>query len=457
MQGLTPSLLIILIALAGCTPKPARPNVIIFLADDAGYADFGFHGNNLYRTPNLDQIGENGVRFTNAYASASVCGPSRAGLLTGRYQNRFGFEFNLYGMEAGNVRMEVRGLPVAEISIANLMKKAGYATGIVGKWGLGRHQVFQPSNRGFDEFFGILGDQSPYLPGKAAGVTASYNNIDHTKLRYLTDVFGDEAVKFIERHKQNPFFLFVSFTAPHAPLQAKPDYLDQFRKVFDAGKRAANAAMTRSMDDNVGKVLVKLKQLGLYENTIVIFTNDNGGALTSNGSSNAPLRGDKGSVFEGGIRVPMLMQWPSMLAKHKAIDFPVSTLDILPTILAAVGVSLPADRQYDGVDLMPYLTGSVEGNPHSTLFWRVNWAAAVRRGDWKLIRTPSQEYRLFNLNTDLNETTDVSVKNPEVVKFLKEQLVKWERALPEPLWQPNIMWKKEVLAKYDHRNLKGVP
>lgn len=424
------------------------PNVILLFSDDAGYADFGFQGDDRYVTPNLDQIAENGIRFTNAYVTASVCAPSRAGLLTGRYQNRFGFEFNLYGMKKESLPAEKRGLALSESTLADLMQDAGYVTGIIGKWGLGQHPLLHPQKRGFKEFFGILGDQSAYSPGKARQVLSNYKTVNPKSLGYLTDVFGDEAVDFIERHKNEPFFLYLSFTAPHTPLQGQSDYLEHYKNIFNKKHRAANAAMTQSMDENIGKVIAKLKHLGLYENTIIIFTNDNGGALSKNGSSNAPLRGGKGTVFEGGVRSPFLMQWPSTLSKNQVIDFPISTLDILPTIVSVTGADLASDKIYDGVNLIPYLNGENQKKPRDTLFWRVNWAAAVRKDNWKLIRTPQNTYLLFDLSKDVSETTNLSSSKPAIASNLKQELDAWEKTLMPPLWEPHLIWKNKVKNIY---------
>ena len=424
------------------------PNVILLLSDDAGYADFGFQGDHRYVTPNLDQIAKNGIQFTNAYVTSSVCAPSRAGMLTGRYQNRFGLEFNLHGMKNENLPAEKRGLALSEKTLADLLQDAGYATGIIGKWGLGQHPLLHPQRRGFEEFFGILGDYSTYLPGKAGQVVSNYRSTNPKELGYFTDALGDEAVDYIQRHQDEPFFLYLSFTAPHTPLQGRSDYLKLNENKFKTKSRAVNAAMTQSMDENIGKVIDQLKHLGLYENTIIIFANDNGGALKKNGSSNLPLRGGKGTVFEGGVRSPLLIQWPKVFPSNQIKDYPVSTLDILPTIISAAGGELSPDRIYDGVNLLPYLKGEIQKIPHDTLFWRVNWAAAVRKDDWKLIRTPNNSYLLFDLLKDSSETTNLSSSKPEIVSSLKQELDAWEITLMPPLWEPNPMWKGRVRNKY---------
>ncbi len=443
--------LLSLILLVGCNPFSAsdKPNIILILSDDAGYADFGFQGNTTYKTSNIDRISENGVRFSSAYVTASVCSPSRAGLLTGRYQQRFGHEYNLPGMEDADVTDAMRGLPLTEITIADLLKENGYSTGIIGKWHLGTHENFHPAKRGFDEFFGMLQGGSKYLAGTATNITSNYKEVENTQLPYLTDAFGNEAVDFIKRHENDPFFLYLSFNAPHTPMEAKKEYFDQFKQKFTTDVRAANAAMTQSLDENVGKVMETLSELDLMDNTIIIFTNDNGGAMPYNGSSNNPLRGTKGTVLEGGIHVPMLIQWNKHINPGTVYDHPVSTLDFLPTLVAAAGGQLPDDREFDGVDLMPYLSGSNKTKPHKMLFWKLNWGAAVRKGDWKLIRTPADELWLYNVERDLVESVNLYDKEPIVVSDLLSELSFWERNLPPPIWVSHLKWRAHSLERYD--------
>jgi len=429
-----------------------RPSVVILYSDDAGYADFGFQGSTEFTTPNIDELAANGIVFSDAYMTASVCSPSRAGLLTGRYQQRFGHEYNLPGMDDPTVTNAMRGLPVSEKTIADLMKDAGYATGIVGKWHLGLHPRFHPQRRGFDEFFGMLQGSSPYLPGTATRITSTLDDVEHETLGYLTDVFGDEAVAFIERHHGEPFFLFVSFNAPHTPLEARPEHLAESRASFHTEVRAVNAAMTRSLDENVGKIVGALRERGLLENTIVVFTNDNGGAMPYNASLNDPLRGTKGTLLEGGIRVPFVMHWPARFSEG-TYRMPVSALDILPTVVSAAGQQVPDD--VDGVDLLPFLTGVNSGRPHETLYWKTNWSAAVRRGDWKLVRTPADEYWLFDLANDVSETTDLLDRRPDVAEDLRGELEGWEQTLPVPIWVSEPRWREHSLLRYDQERVEA--
>ena len=434
---------------------PAQPNLIILFSDDAGYADFGFQGSRKFRTPRLDELAQSGVRFTSGYVTASVCSPSRAGMLTGRYQQRFGHELNLPGRADPAVPDSARGLPLTERTIADLLKEAGYTTGLIGKWHLGLEDHFHPTRRGFDEFFGMRRGSGPYFTGRNNTIESGMTPVPADSLDYLTDEFGDQAVDFIERHQDEPFFLFLSFNAPHTPMHAREDYLAEDGPRFQTPVRSKNAAMTRSLDENIGKVLDKLEQLGLRENTLIVYANDNGGAMPYNGSLNAPLRGAKGTALEGGNRVPFLISWPGTIPAGAVFDEPVSTLDILPSFMAAAGADLPTDRTYDGVDLLPFLTGTVEGAPHDTLFWKMQWGAAVRAGDWKLVRTPRQEYWLFNLSEDISESNNLAVEEPEITSALRRSLEAWESEHPEPIWVINEMWHARTLERYDQSIVDG--
>jgi arylsulfatase A-like enzyme len=368
---------------AWAVDKPARPNIIVILTDDQGYFDLGVHGCKDIPTPHIDSLARNGVRCSNGYVSAPQCAPTRAGLLTGRYQQRFGFEHNS--------ALPNSSLPLTETTLADRLKAAGYATGLVGKWHLGSDDKHHPLNRGFQEFFGFLGGANPYLPQGNTDVVPRIlrGREDANEKEYLTDAFAREAVAFIGRHQKEPFFLYLAFNAPHGPLQAPEKYLKRFDTIPDE-KRRTYAAMVSAMDDAIGLVLGKLRSAGLEENTLIFFVSDNGGPTEVNASHNTPLRGVKGEVREGGIRVPFLVQWKGKLPAGKVYDRPVIQMDIHPTALAAAGVPLPADAKLDGLDLMPHLTGAKTEAPHAVLYWRFNFPPsqpskwAVRQGDWKL-------------------------------------------------------------------------
>ena len=449
-------LLFFLTGMDGPLHQPSdQPNFILLFSDDAGYADFGFQGSSEIKTPNLDRLAASGVRFSNGYVTASVCSPSRAGMLTGRYQQRFGHELNLPGQPHPSVPNSVRGLPLTELTVADLLQQNGYVTGLIGKWHLGLEDHFHPTKRGFNEFFGLRKGSGPYFAGTVNTIESGMEAVSPDSLDYLTDEFGDRAVDFITRNKDKPFFLFLSFTAPHTPMEAKPTYLAEEERRFRTPVRAKNAAMARSLDDNIGKVLLAIESLGLRENTLVVFANDNGGAMPFNGSLNAPLRGAKGTALEGGNRVPFLMSWPGTIPEGVVFDPSVSTLDIVPTFVQSAGGTLPTDRTYDGVNLIPFLDGSVSSAPHDTLYWKVQWGAAIRVGDWKLVRTPNNDHWLFNLKDDISESTDLAATHRDIVEDLRSALEKWESGLPSPIWTIDESWHARTLERYDQSVVDG--
>lgn len=408
-----------------------RPNIIIILADDLGYADVGFHGCKDIPTPHIDSIAANGVKFTSAYVSCPVCSPTRAGLVTGRYQNRFGHEFNTGG--APHSLKETVGLPVKETTFADVMKTAGYKTGVIGKWHLGIHPKFHPFKRGFDEFFGFLTGSHSYNrwdQPKWSPVQRGQDPV-HEK-EYLTDAFSREAVAFIERHKDRPFLLYLPYNAPHTPMQAAEKYLKRFSHIQDE-KRRTYAAMVSAVDDGVGAILAKLKECNTHDNTLMFFFSDNGGPHRTNGSRNTPLNGGKSSMLEGGIRVPFALQWPARIKSGGTYEQPIISLDIFPTIAAAGGAALPEDRLIDGINLLPYLVGKKSGAPHEMLFWRRGKDYAARKGNWKVIKRKGQ-WRLYDLAADLQEKKDLAEERPELVKELVAAIEKWDAELVEPKW-----------------------
>jgi len=413
--------------------RPRKPNVIVIISDDQGYADVGVHGCKDVPTPHLDSIASNGVRFTNGYVSCPVCSPTRAGLTTARYQQRFGHEFNT-GPQPGSLR-EYVGLPLTEVTMADAMKAAGYVTGAVGKWHLGMRPKYHPFKRGFDHFFGFQHGGHSYLKLKPDG----YNPIQrgdkpiHEK-EYLTDAFSREAVAFINRHKAKPFFLYLAYNAVHTPMEATAKYLDRFPDIKDR-KRRIYAAMLAAMDDGVGAVLKALRDAGIEDDTVVFFLSDNGGPTRANASLNTPLRGYKGTMWEGGIRVPFFIQWKRRLPAGKTYDQPVIALDIFPTAVAAAGGTMPADRPIDGVNLLPYLEGEKPGPPHDALFWRMGPRHAVRKGHWKLVQMAAQP-ELYDLAADIGETTDLAAQKPDVLKDLADTYAAWDAQMAKPLWAP---------------------
>lgn len=421
--------------------KNTKPNVIVIVSDDAGYIDFGCYGGKQIPTPNIDAIAKQGVRFTDAYVSASVCAPSRAGILTGRYQQRFGFEHNTSKILAAGYQKTDVGMDPSEKTIGDEMKANGYRTIAIGKWHQGEEQKHFPLNRGFDEFYGFTGGHRDFFAykGKRSNELALYNNntiVPENEITYLTDMLTDRAGAFIRENKDRPFFMYLSYNAVHTPMNAKKDLMDRYAHITDTGRRAYAAMMT-SLDDGVGKVMETLKANKLDKNTLIIFINDNGGA-TVNSSDNGPLRGMKGSKWEGGIRVAMMMKWPGHLAANKTESRPVSSLDILPTAVGAGNGRQSGTKKLDGVNLLPYLSAGNKKKPHEALYWRRGVAAAMREGNWKLIRVkenPKLEHALlFDLSKDRSETKDLSQKYPAKVKEMLASLAQWEQGLDQPHW-----------------------
>lgn len=416
-----------------------KPNVILILADDLGFGQLGCQGGDEIPTPNIDSIAADGVRFTDGYVSCPVCSPTRAGLLTGRYQQRFGHEFN--PGDGGNQTSNF-GLSLNEKTIANHMKDAGYATGIVGKWHLGAAPEYMPTRRGFDEFFGFTGGAHPYFAvgAKQAPIIRGTETVKEKE--YLTDAFAREAVSFIDRHRDEPFFLYLAFNAVHMPIQAQEERINKFKHIKDE-KRRNFAAMLCAMDDGVGSALQKLRDLNLEENTLVMFLSDNGGPTLQTTSLNTPLSGYKGQVYEGGIRVPFMMKWKSRLPGGYVYRKPVISLDLLPTALDAAGAYSRPPKNLDGASLLPYIqTKNTPGSPHERLFWRYGAQHAVRSGDWKLARVPTGDVRLYNLAEDISEQRDQAMLQTDIVRRLKEEYEEWNAYNVAPLWTPKKLKKK---------------
>ena len=432
-------------SLLSAADAPKRPNILVIVADDLGYADLGFQGGTDIPTPSINSIAVNGARFTNGYVSGPYCSPTRAGLLTGRYQQRFGHEFNPGGEGPAAAGSSEKGLPLSETTIANRFKAAGYVTGLVGKWHLGSNPKFHPQKRGLDEFFGFLGGANTYFNKQTATILRGTEK--QSEPSYLTNAFGREAVSFIDRHQTKPFFLYLAFNAVHTPLEAEDGTLDKFAAIHDK-RRKTYAAMLSAMDDAVGNVLKKLRDAQLEENTLIFFISDTGGptmrGTTINGSSNAPLRGSKRTTLEGGVRVPFAIQWKGHISPGTVFDRPVIQLDIQPTALAAAGVEISPDWKLDGVNLLPFITGKVTGVPHETLYWRFGKQNAIRHGDWKLVQydlnvetsptTEVSQKKLYHLAKDIGESVDLAADYPDKVKELETLWKAWDSQLVKPLW-----------------------
>lgn len=405
-----------------------KPNIIVFLADDLGYADIGVNGCRDIPTPHVDSIANNGVRFTDGYAAHPVCSPSRAALMSGLYQHRFGFEHN-----SGPERFAAAnfGMPRDVPSLAEKLKAAGYATGMVGKWHIGFKNGLRPHERGFDYHYGFLSGAHSYTPGQRDSDPILRNGQPVEPTKYLTDEFADEAVGFIDRSKEKPFFLYVAFNAVHSPLDENK-CAERFPTL--TGKRKTYAGMLSALDNAVGRVLTKVRERGEEPNTLVFFYSDNGGPTLETTSRNDPLRGYKGQMFEGGIRVPFLMQWKERIPAGQTYREPVMGFDCHATALAAAGVTVPDRERLDGVDLIPFVTGKQTGRPHERLFWRSGPQHAARVGDWKLVHTRTEPPMLFDLKEDLRERHNLASSHPDKLKELQSAFAEWEKGMQTPKW-----------------------
>ena len=437
-----------------CTSNNKPPNVIVIISDDQGYADVGFHGSNEIFTPNIDRIAKNGVVFSEGYVSYAVCSPSRAGLITGRYQNRFGYSRNI--LLAPNDSL--MGLPLSEQTLPDVLNNVDYKTKAIGKWHLGAHKSLVPEKRGFDEFFGFLIGGHRYFPDDLTlndltdarrqmdgYITKIYDNGKRINTKkYLTEELSDNAVKFIEDNSDNPFFLYLSYNAPHTPLQATTKDLER-NKHIDIEKRQTYAAMVSSMDDGIGLILDKLEQKNIFENTIVFFFSDNGGVEWYNFSDNGPLRGIKGDFFEGGIRVPFAMQWPNKIKPGTIYDKPIIALDIFATVASAAKAEKYIKNEIDGVNLIPYLSGNKPGSPHEYLYWKNpdKDIDVIRDDRYKYLRIKNDEY-IFDLKNDISEESNIIDLSKPIYDRLKSQFKLWEKDMIDPVFMDLGMEKNII-------------
>ncbi|MEN1678344.1 MAG: sulfatase-like hydrolase/transferase [Planctomycetota bacterium] len=443
MRTLLACCLITLASLTSSRPLLAdeeRPNVLVIVLDDAGYHDFGFMGNALMATPNIDRLAASGMVFLDAHLSGTTCSPSRAGLMTGRYQQRFGHH--------NNVPPHGCGMDPGEKTLGDTMRAGGYRTYYVGKWHLGATDPYHPNNRGFDEFHGLLEGSRSYFPDEKHDTPgddrAIQRNGEHVRWDgYLTDHLTDAAIELLNQPREQPFAMVLSYTAPHTPMHAKPEHLAKFAD----HPRPKLAAMTWSADEGIGRVLGKLEELGERDNTLVFFLSDNGGALAS-GADNSPLKGYKGTEFEGGQRTPFIVSWPGKIEAGSSFDGLVSALDILATAAAAAGVTTPVGKPLDGVDLLPFALGEQSGDPHPHLFWRRSREHSVRAGDFKLIGHDQAGWRLYNVAEDIGETRDLTADQPELAASLRAKLDDFESQLVEPQWSESEQWEDVKAEMY---------
>ncbi|MEJ2594032.1 MAG: sulfatase-like hydrolase/transferase [bacterium] len=464
------------------------PNIIFIVVDDLGKYEISSYGSETMKTPNIDQLASEGARFTDCYVNAPVCAPSRAGLITGRYPQRYGFETQPMEMYPNNIaaymagkylmntgdfemvtdpkfptewHMEKQGVPPTEFTLADILKMRGYTTGVIGKWHLGHSKQQIPNAMGFDEQYGFYGAFTLYSekrtsPNYVHYVQDSYSSKYQWKMgrketsairrndkvireeRYTTFAIADEGVEFIARNKNKPFFLYLAFNAPHVPFQAPRSYYEMYSHVKEENKRVYYA-MIHALDDAIGSLNDKLKLMGLEENTIIYLISDNGGASYTGATDNGPYKGGKLTTFEGGVNVPFLMKWKGKIQPGTVYEKPVSSMDIFMTSVSVAECPLPDDRPYDGVNLTPYITGEIQGTPHEAFYWRADHIHAMRKGDWKyLLSTRDGWVEMYNIGEDRFEHFDLNEEKPEILKELQKEFDEWQKGLKPPLW-PRIM------------------
>jgi arylsulfatase A-like enzyme len=419
-------------------------NVVLIVADDMGHGDLGVTGCTDFTTPHLDAIAKSGVRFTQSYVTAAVCSPSRAGFLTGQYQQRFGHEHNGSGPPPF-------GLPLDQTIMPQHFKQAGYVTGMVGKWHVGSGPGMHPMDRGFDSFVGHLEGGHSYVVPTAAEQNKILDGREPAQWDgYLTDMFGERSARFVRANADKPFFLYLSFNAPHTPMHARESDLPNLAGIPD-DRRRKYASMMTAMDAAIGQVLSELKATGVDQHTLIVFLSDNGGPQKGdpsvNGSSNRPFRSGKAQTYEGGIRVPMLMSLPGVIPADTVYDKPVISLDVLPTMLAAAGQKAIADTPMDGVNLLPFVTGKETGRPHERLYWRLGASIAMIEGDYKIVhprreggleenpeRVDLSKVELYNLAKDPWEQSNLAAREPQRLEQMKQTWREWEQTLAMPLW-----------------------
>ena len=464
------------------------PNILFIVVDDLGKYEISAYGSETMQTPNIDQLCHEGVRFTDCYVNAPICAPSRAGLMTGRYPVRYGFETqpmevypnNLasfyagkYLVNTGDFVMDVKprfppewemvkqGIPPSEFTLAEVLKMRGYATGCIGKWHLGMDHDLVPNSRGFDYQYGFYGAFSLYSktrnsPNMVNYVQDAFSSKHQWKVgrketsairrddkviredRYLTFAIRDEAVEFMARNKENPFFLYLAFNAPHVPFQAHRAYYEMHGDTEDDNKRVYYS-MIHALDDAIGDLMEKLRLMGLEENTLIFLISDNGGASYTGATDNGPYKGGKITMFEGGVNVPFIMKWKWRILEGLVYEHPVSSMDIFITSAVQAECPLPGDRVFDGVDLVPYLNGKATGAPHEVFYWKADHIHAMRRDGWKyMLSTRDNWIELYNISEDRYEQINLYLVNPEILETMREGYNEWLKGTVPPLW-PRVM------------------
>jgi arylsulfatase A-like enzyme len=464
-----------------------RPNILLILVDDLGRDDISVYNDKGVHTPNLLRLAQSGVTFTNAYSTSSVCSPSRASLLTGRYQQRFGFErqpMNRYPRNKLEYFMvdrfvntepmsllnpmstpsrediQKQGIPPGEILLPEILQAHGYHTGILGKWHLGFNAPFLPNSRGFDYQYGFYEAFSSYaLPGDPETINYKHDYFANKHIwkqkrkgpcairvndsiiveeDYLTFAIASQTIDFIEKQNGKPFFAFAAFNAPHTPFQVPIGYYNRFANIEDENTRVYHG-MIAALDDAIGSILDQLETDGLLENTLILFASDNGGASYTGATENGSLNAGKMTQFEGGVNVPCMISWKGKVPVGTLYDEPVSLMDLFATALSSSGIKGPSDRVIDGVDLLPYVNGKEDGSPHKVLFWRTDFNKSVRYENWKFIwNTRDNQVFLFDLDSDKAEKINLAGQHPDLVQKLINEMNLWEQELKEPAW-PGVM------------------
>lgn len=417
-----------------------RPNVVLIVADDLGYHDLGCMGNRKVQSPHIDRLSAEGVRGTSFYVTWPACTPSRGSLLTGRYPQRNGLydmirnDMVNYGHRFTEAEYAISpemtlGLDLREVTIAQPLREAGYACGMIGKWDSGRARRFLPPQRGFDFFYGFANTGIDYWTHERYGIASMFRGNERvTEVGYATDLFGREAVRFVRENHERPFFLYLAFNAPHSAsnlekisYQAPDDAIARYSGRDPRDKETIYYAMISRMDDMIGQLMATLRELKIDERTLILFTSDNGG---SSAARNTPLHGKKAQMFEGGIRVPLLARWPGKLAAGKTTDEFLTTLELFPTLINLSGAKAPQGVKLDGFDILPALNGETK-SPRQEMFWQRRGDKAARVGNWKWVESEAGS-GLFDLSTDLAETRDLSSSRPEVLNRVKQRFAAWQ-------------------------------
>ncbi|TXE07236.1 sulfatase-like hydrolase/transferase [Seonamhaeicola algicola] len=441
------------------TKHNKKPNIIIVLTDDQGWADVGFNGATDIPTDNLDRLANQGVIFSNGYVSHPYCSPSRAGILTGRYQARFGHDCNMpYQGENDNTV----GTPLSEKMISEALKEQGYKTAAIGKWHVGDHPDLHPNAQGFDHWFGFAGGGMNFwgIPKSPINkIVRNGKDVSQDELSYLTDDFTEEAINFITKEKDNPFFIYLAYNAPHAPDHATEQYLENTKHI-EYGGRSVYAAMVNGVDIGVGKIDSTLIANGIKDNTIIAFLSDNGGRKEH--ADNRPNRGHKGMIFEGGIKVPFFISWPAGIKSNQTYNNPIISLDLFPTFLNAAGGNINNEPQLEGVNLLPYIEGKNTNRPHEKLFWRSvgGFEYAARINDYKLYKSAYKgKTLLFDLKNDPLERNDIAQSNPEIVSKLEKAYVEWNSKNLDPGWvdphPENVIKEEQRLQETRKKSLNN--